>query len=118
MRPRTAWQALTHAPLSFLRTGWPWRALGYLLSGVVFGAVAAVVLLALAAAGLVTLLPLPAVALSGIWVARVERLRLRLVDPDPVPDPHRAPDAPGLRAWLGTRLREPATWRELGFTAV
>ncbi|CAL9550164.1 hypothetical protein SUDANB171_04408 [Streptomyces sp. enrichment culture] len=118
MRPRTVWQALSHAPLSFPLTGWPWRTAAYLLSGVVFGALAGGVLLALTALGLVTLVPLLAVALSGILVARVERLRLRLVDPEPVPDPHRAPQAPGARAWLATRLREPATWRELGFTAV
>nr|WP_234430853.1 sensor domain-containing protein [Streptomyces sp. NRRL F-4489] len=76
------------------------------------------------AAGLVSLIavvgavPLLGVALSGIAVTRCERWRLRLVDRDPVPDPHRAAEHAGPRAWLRTRPREPATWRELGFTAV
>jgi signal transduction histidine kinase len=34
--PRTILEALTRSPLGFLRTVWPWRALGYLLSGGVF----------------------------------------------------------------------------------
>ncbi|MGW7595712.1 sensor domain-containing protein, partial [Streptomyces rubiginosohelvolus] len=46
--------------------------------------------------------------------AWVERHRMRLIDADPAVDPHRAPLAPGLRAWLTTRMREQATWRELG----
>ncbi|TDC08910.1 sensor histidine kinase [Streptomyces sp. 8K308] len=124
MHHRTAWQALAQRPLGFLVSTWPWRALGYLLSGVAFGALTSVVLLATALVGAVSLLllvgvvPLLAVALSGILVARTERWRLRLVDVDPAPDPHRPPARPGLRAWLETRLREPATWRELGFTVV
>ncbi|MFE1783354.1 sensor histidine kinase [Streptomyces sp. NPDC059506] len=124
MPSRTAWHALARHPLGFLASQWPWRALAYLLSGVALGAVAGVVLLFLAAAGLVSLavavgaVPLLGVALSGVFVARVERRRLRLVDLDPAPDPHRRPGRPGLRGWLETRLREPATWRELGFTAV
>ncbi|WP_244902698.1 sensor histidine kinase [Streptomyces griseoruber] len=32
----------------------------------------------------------------------------------PAPTPHIDPPAPGLRAWLSTRLREGATWREFG----
>jgi signal transduction histidine kinase len=59
-----------------------------------------------------------AAALTGLPVAAVERRRLRLVDPDPVADPHRTPDRPGLRSWLGLRYREPATWRELGYAVL
>ncbi len=124
VRSRTAWQALAQRPLRFLASAWPWRALVYLLSGVAFGATALVTLLTMAVAGLVSLVVvvgavlLLAVALSGVVVTRIERWRLRLVDLDPVPDPHRAPERPGLRGWLRTRLRESATWRELGFTAV
>lgn len=124
MRHRTAWQALGQNPLKVLGSSWPWRSLAYLTTGVAFGAVAVSALLAMLAAGVVSLVVLIgapvllAVALSGVAVTRVERRRLRLVDLDPVPDPHRAPDAPGLTAWVRTRLREPATWRELGFTVV
>ncbi|WP_328770108.1 sensor histidine kinase [Streptomyces sp. NBC_00286] len=124
MRHRTAWQALGQNPLKVLGSSWPWRSFAYLLSGVVFGAVAGAVLVVALVAGAVSLVVLAGVpillgvALSGVAVTRFERWRLRLVDLDPVPDPHRAPERPGLVGWVRTRLREPATWRELGFTAV
>ncbi|MFF2122217.1 sensor histidine kinase [Kitasatospora sp. NPDC001119] len=122
MRPRTAWQAMAQRPLSFLGSAWPWRSLAYLASGVLVGAAALVVLAAGLVAGAVLLVvlvgvaPLVGVVLSAVAVAAVERWRLRLVDLDPAEDPHRAPDAPGPRAWAATRLTEPVTWRELGFT--
>ncbi len=124
MHARTAWQALAQRPLRFLTSAWPWRSLAYLISGVLLGGLVGAVVLTLAAAGLILLivfvgvLLILALLLSGVYVARFERWRLRLVDLDPAPDPHRAPRQPGLRAWVQTRLREPATWRELGFTAL
>lgn len=124
MRHRTAWQALGQNPLKVLGSSWPWRSLAYLLSGVVFGAVTSVVLVVALVAGIVSLVVLVGapillgVAVSGVAVTRFERWRLRLVDLDPVPDPHRAPERTGPTGWVRTRLREPATWRELGFTAV
>ncbi|MDI3417488.1 sensor histidine kinase [Streptomyces luteolus] len=124
MRHRNAWQALAQNPLKLLRSSWPWRSLAYLLSGVAFGAVATLVLVSLLIAGFASLIVLVGavlllgVALSGVVVTRFERWRLRLVDLDPVSDPHRAPERPGVRGWLHTRLHEQATWRELGFTAV
>ncbi|MGX1368761.1 signal transduction histidine kinase [Streptomyces canus] len=120
MRPRNVWQAMSRP--GFLLSAWPWRSVGYLLSGALAGVVALVGILTLAVAGgalalvLVGLPLLVLLALSGVVVARLERRRLRLVDADPVPDPHRAPAATGLRAWLTTRLKEQATWRELGYT--
>ncbi|MBU7597062.1 sensor domain-containing protein [Streptomyces sp. P38-E01] len=122
MRPRTAWQAMALHPLSFLTSAWPWRSLAYLAGGVLVGAVAALVFAAGLVAGVVLLVvlvgvaPLVGVVLSSVTVAAVERRRLRLVDLDALPDPHRAPPAPGLRAWAATRLREQVTWRELLFT--
>ncbi|CAL9486886.1 sensor histidine kinase [Streptomyces sp. enrichment culture] len=124
MRHRTAWQALGQNPLKVLGSSWPWRSLAYLTTGVACGAVTVSALLVLLVAGVVSLVVLIGapilltVALSGVAVTRFERRRLRLVDLDPVPDPHRAPAAPGLKAWVRTRLRESATWRELGFTVV
>ncbi|MDK1342238.1 sensor domain-containing protein [Streptomyces sp. 378] len=118
MRPRNVWQALSRP--GYLLSAWPWRSAGYLLTGAVTGAVVLVGIVLSAAAGgvlalaLVGLPLLLGTALVGIPVAAVERARLRLVDAEPVPDPHRAPGEPGLRAWLSTRLRERATWRELG----
>ncbi|MFE5597684.1 sensor histidine kinase [Streptomyces coelicoflavus] len=122
MQPTTAWQAMAQRPLSFLTSSWPWRSLAYLSGGVLVGA-AAVLFFALGlAAGLVLLVvligvaPLVGLVLTSTVVATVERRRLRLVDLDRVSDPHRAPEAPGLRGWVATRLKEQATWRELMFT--
>lgn len=101
--------------------GWPWRAALYLLSSVPAGLALLLTVLLLAAAGgalalvLVGLPLLLMLALIGVPVAAVERRRLRLVDPVPLGDPHRAPERPGLTAWLRTRLRERATWREFGY---
>ncbi|MFD0308663.1 sensor histidine kinase [Streptomyces sp. NPDC127119] len=105
----------------FLLSAWPWRAAAYLLTGAVTGVVALAAIVAVTAvcgalALLVVGLPLlVVVALSGLPVARAERRRLRLTDDDPASGRHREPTAPGLRAWLTTRLRERATWRELGY---
>lgn len=100
---------------------WPWRAALYLLTGVPLGAavLAALTLLAVAGGVLsVVLVGLPlllVLALSGIPLAALERLRLRLVDPAPLPAAHRAPADPGLSAWLRSRLQERSTWRELAY---
>ncbi|MEU5710572.1 sensor histidine kinase [Streptomyces flaveolus] len=105
----------------FLLSAWPWRCAAYLLTGAVTGVatlVGIVVVAAVCGVLAVVLVGLPllvVVALGGIPVAAVERLRLRLIDPTPVSGRHRVPAAPELRAWLTTRLREQATWRELGY---
>ncbi|WP_435228760.1 sensor histidine kinase [Streptomyces sp. Tue6028] len=102
----------------------PWRAAGYLVTGVLVGAPLLVGLLVLAVAGaaltpLLVGLPLLALlALAGIPVGAVERWRLRLVDPAAVPAPHRTPDEPGLAAWARLRFTERATWRELGYAVL
>lgn len=118
--PASVWQALSRP--RYLLSPWPWRAAAYLLTGAVTGAAVLVGLLVWAAAGgvlaiaLVGLPLLAALAFAGLPVAALERRRLRLVDPAEAPDPHTQPPTPGLRAWLTTRLRERATWRELGHT--
>ncbi|MFF3419750.1 sensor histidine kinase [Streptomyces sp. NPDC002698] len=105
----------------FLLSAWPWRSAGYLLTGAVTGATALVGIVTVAAvcgALAIVLVGLPLlvlVALSGIPMAEVERRRLRLIDRNPVSGRHQVPAAPGLWAWLTTRLREQATWRELGY---
>ncbi len=124
MPVRNALEALTLRPTRFLRSSWPWRSLAYLIGGVLLGTVTILVVLALLAAGLVLSVVVVGVAgylatvLSGVAVGRLERWRLALVDRDALPDPHRPPPRPGLRAWLGVRLREQATWRELGYTMI
>lgn len=120
MRPLNLWQAMARP--AFLLSAWPWRAAGYLLGSAPVGlTVLLVLLLGVTVAGVLTVvlvgLPLLALlALSGLPVAAVERRRLGLVDTRPAPAPHRQPDGTGLDAWARTRFREPATWRELGFT--
>ncbi|MER5598391.1 sensor histidine kinase [Streptomyces sp. NPDC002265] len=105
----------------FLLSLWPWRSAAYLLTGIPAGAAALVGIVSTTAVGCVlavVLVGLPllgCVALAGIPVAWAERLRLRLVDRDPVTGRHRTPAARGLWPWLTTRLRERATWRELGY---
>ncbi|WP_033342463.1 sensor histidine kinase [Catenuloplanes japonicus] len=117
---RTAWQAVTLRPLAFLASWWPWRALAYLLSGVLLGAVTMTGLLVLVVGGalsailLVGFVALPAFVLSGVVVARFERWRLRLVDADVPVNPHRP--VGNWRKWPLARLREQATWREFGYT--
>ncbi|MDR6974846.1 signal transduction histidine kinase [Streptomyces sp. 3330] len=106
----------------YLLSPWPWRAVAYLLTGAVTGAAVLVGLSAAIAVGgvlavvLVGLPLLAALAFAGLPVAALERRRLRLVDGDDAPGAHAGPAAPGLRGWLATRLRERATWRELGHT--
>ncbi|MET8270927.1 sensor domain-containing protein [Streptomyces sp. NPDC005096] len=119
MRPRNVWQAL--ASPRYLLSSWPWRSVGYLLSGALAGIVVVIVItlgvvlggaLSFAAVGL----PLLALtALCGIPVGAMERGRLRLIDRSPALDPHRRPAEPGLWSWLTHRYREQATWRELGY---
>ncbi|MDQ0749817.1 signal transduction histidine kinase [Streptomyces africanus] len=118
MHPRNVWQAMSRP--GYLLRAWPWRSAAYLLTGAVTGAVVLVgIVVSVAAGGVLALalvgLPLLlGTALAGIPVAALERFRLRLVDAEPASDPHEAPGEPGLWAWLSTRLRERATWREFG----
>ncbi|GAA3484491.1 sensor histidine kinase [Streptomyces yanii] len=120
MRPRNVWQALPGP--RYLLSSWPWRSAGYLLSGAAAGVVVLfVITLGVLLGGALTLvvlgLPLLALtALVGIPVGSLERVRLRLMDRAPAPGPHRRPAEPGLWSWLAFRYREPATWRELGYT--
>ncbi|MET9495881.1 sensor domain-containing protein [Streptomyces sp. NPDC006552] len=108
----------------YLRGGWPWRAVLYLLSSVALGLATLLTLVLLAVAGgvlavVVVGLPLLLVlVLTGVPLAALERRRLRLIDSEPLADPHREPDRTGLTAWLRTRLRERATWRELGYAVL
>ncbi|MEV5440065.1 sensor domain-containing protein [Streptomyces sp. NPDC052682] len=105
----------------FLASAWPWRSVAYLLTGAVTGVVALVGIVTAAAVGgvlAIVLVGLPLLvltALAGLPVAWVERRRLWLVDLDPAHGRHQPVTSGGLWAWLTTRLREQATWRELGY---
>ncbi|MCX4762754.1 sensor domain-containing protein [Streptomyces sp. NBC_01275] len=120
MHPRNVWQALSRP--GYLLSPWPWRAVAYLLTGSLGGAAVLVGLVVWVAVGgvlAVVLVGLPLLAvtvLAGLPVAALERRRLRWVDPAPAPGAHAELREPGVRAWLTTRLRDRATWRELGHT--
>ncbi|UQX05226.1 sensor domain-containing protein [Streptomyces sp. RerS4] len=111
-------------PGRFLGSWWPWRCWAYLGSGFVLGyatllalvsLVGLGVLLAVAGIGLVLLVG----ALAGaVPLGELERRRLRWVEPAPVADPHTSLAGAGAAAWLRTRLRERATWREFGYAAL
>ncbi|MFJ1901371.1 sensor histidine kinase [Streptomyces sp. NPDC088115] len=101
--------------------GWPWRAALYLLTSVPLGIATLSALLLLTVAGgalSVVLIGIPlllTLVLAGIPLAALERRRLRLLDPRPLPPAHREPGGTGLSSWLRTRLQERSTWRELGY---
>lgn len=108
----------------FLLGRWPWRAFAYVLGTPLLVIVAAVPVGALSAPVMATFSPgmsgssraalfvvgLVVLFLGLPWVARplarVERRRLRLVDPD-------TRDRPSPRGY-----RDPATWLEVGYTAL
>jgi signal transduction histidine kinase len=122
MPVRNALQALTMRPTQLLCSAWPWRSFAYLCTGTLVGAGALLAMFATVAAAVVLtvvvvgFLVYIVTVLAGMYVAKLERLRLRLVDFDAMPDPHRPPPRPGIRAWVMFRLKEAATWRELGYT--
>ena len=124
MESRTAWQAIAQRPLGFVATMWPWRALAYLSTGVVVGGLVILALILVIAAGVLTLIIvvgaviLASLVLAGIPIAAMERRRLRLIDLDPAQATHVAPEQPGVRNRIRTRIHEPLTWRELGFAAL
>ncbi|MEU3408008.1 sensor domain-containing protein [Streptomyces sp. NPDC006670] len=121
--PVAVWRSLRR-PLRFLVSWWPWRCWAYLGSGFALGygvlcALALLlglgVLLAVAGIGLALL----AGALAGaVPLGELERRRLRWVEPEPVADPHTSLAGAGAGAWLRTRLRERATWREFGYAVL
>ncbi|ROR37875.1 sensor histidine kinase [Kitasatospora cineracea] len=113
------WAAVRRRPVRFLVSWWPWRGWALLVTGAVQGAVVLVALAAglLVGVGLsvlgVGVLVLGWTALLGVPVGALERWRLRLVEPERLPDPHRSA-ARGLRG----RLRERASRRELAYALV
>ncbi|MFJ2953488.1 sensor histidine kinase [Streptomyces sp. NPDC087270] len=118
------WDALRRRPVRFLFSRWPLRCAAYLCTGAVMGCAVLVALTTLLVVGLglsvvgVGVLVLMAAAACGVPVAAVERRRLRLVEPEPLPDPHGSLPGVGALPWLRARLKERATWRELGYALV
>ncbi|MGW7026578.1 sensor domain-containing protein [Streptomyces xanthophaeus] len=122
--PPVAVWAVLRRPLHFLGSWCPWRCWGYLGSGFLLGYAVLLTLalllglgVVLAVAGIGLLLLLGAVV-GAVPLGALERRRLRWVEPARVPDPHASLAGAGAAAWLRTRLRERATWRELGYAAL
>ncbi|MET9180728.1 sensor domain-containing protein [Kitasatospora aureofaciens] len=115
------WAAVRRRPSAFLWSRWPLRAWAFLLTGTVQGVVSLLVLATLLFLGVglsvvgIGLLVLAGVAVLGVPLAALERRRLLLVEPVRLPDPHGSLPGAGAAAWLRTRLRERATWRELAY---
>lgn len=123
MRGVTVWRAMGQPPQRFILSSWPWRVWAHLLGGALTGLASLLLLAALAVSGLLLSvigvdLVLMLAATFGVPAAAVERRRMRLVEPVPVPNPHRSLVGAGRRGRLRTRLRERATWRELGYVVV
>jgi len=108
----------------FLFSALPWRSWAYLLTSIIPGALglaAALTVLFVGGALTKVLIGIPIMAafvLAGIPMARLERWRLQLIDPEPVESPHDRPSRPGLMPWLATRWGEAATWREFGYAVL
>ncbi|MET9467165.1 sensor domain-containing protein [Streptomyces sp. NPDC006544] len=122
--PVAVWAAMRRPGRFLLRSWWPWRCWGYLGSGFLVGYPAAVVLALLVGLGVLTavagigLLLLLAAVAAAVPLGSLERRRLRCVEPLAVADPHTSLAGAGAAAWLRTRLRERATWREFGYAAL
>jgi signal transduction histidine kinase len=111
--PRTALSAAATPPWRLARSSWPWRSLLYLAAGLVpaglpLALLAGIELLRPARTALILLLvaALLIVVAAGPLIAGFDRRRLRLVDTRPLP-----PRPP-------LRLREPGTWREIGYAVL
>ncbi|MFD0658944.1 sensor domain-containing protein [Thermocatellispora tengchongensis] len=93
----TALEAMTRAPLRFLRSPWPLRSLAYLLPSALLAVAGVGLAFTVYAYGPVAAgaLGVAASLLGGLGLARFERWRLRLVDLEPARDPHRPPGGPG-----------------------
>ncbi|MFK0257100.1 sensor histidine kinase [Streptomyces sp. NPDC090445] len=116
--------AVRSGPRRFLLSWWPWRCWLHLASGALVGYVVLVVLAVLIGAGVllswlgIGLLLLTAAVLTAVPVGALERRRLLLVEPERIADPHAPAAGAGPMSRLRTRLRERATWRELGYAAL
>ncbi|AOS61700.1 sensor histidine kinase [Actinoalloteichus hymeniacidonis] len=115
----SAFAALRAAPLRYLFTSWPWRSLGYLLTGVLVGPIWLILGVLLAFLGVVFtpvgggLVLLALFVVLGIPAAALERRRLSWIDAEPLASAHLPAPRQGILDWWRLRLREPATWREL-----
>ncbi|WP_117210065.1 sensor histidine kinase [Allorhizocola rhizosphaerae] len=121
----------------FLRSGWLWRSLVFVLTSAPLVASAMVLMAMVGVPWIVTVGRLRAGTggadlfvvlavftsvlaavfgpLAAMAVGGFERWRVRLVDARPLVSGHRRPPAQGVWPWLRTRYTEAATWREFAY---
>lgn len=104
MRNAHVWHAVTRAPWRFLTSSWPWRSLVYLLTSAALGIV-------LVPITVITLLLVPLWAMA---IGAIERRRTRILGFPPQASAHVRVTSQQRHTWLGVRLTEQATWREVG----
>ncbi|GHD19296.1 histidine kinase [Streptomyces violarus] len=116
--PRTVLEALTRSPLGFLRTAWPWRALGYLLSGGMFATGVYIAVGGLFGAPLGTIARVLCAGAVLVFAAALagplERRRLSLVDRGERPESPGGPRAVGY----GVVSVLAVGWMDLGVVLV
>ncbi|WP_455431936.1 sensor histidine kinase [Streptomyces violarus] len=116
--PRTVLEALTRGPLGFLRTAWPWRALGYLLSGGMFATAVYIAVGGLFSAPLGTIARVLCAGAVLVFAAALagplERRRLSLVDRGERPESPGGPRAVGY----GVVSVLAVGWMDLGVALV
>lgn len=90
-------------PWRFVVSRWPWAGLAYGFTSALAGAVV-----------LVSIIPtILLVPIWAIWLAAVDRRRLRLLGLPLLASGHVHVPSEERHNWLGIRLTEPATWREV-----
>jgi signal transduction histidine kinase len=114
----SVWSAIGGNPVRLVLSPWPWRSLGYLLSGAVVGLVSLVGFFVTLGVGVVTtplvigLFILGGLPRLGAMIAVVERRRLPLMLGEQVA-PELEPEQPWWRA-----PRDAASWRALGYAVL
>ena len=101
-------EALRLPPWRFIVSAWPWRALLYSVTSMIWA-----IPLSFGDRSAILLPFLPVIA---IWISTVERRRIRLLGYPVIQSGH-AP-VPMRRRWLLIRLGEAMTWREAGYALI
>jgi hypothetical protein len=108
-------------PLRLLLSAEPWTAVAYLASYLLVGTglfVVAITVLVTAASLSILWIGIPLLAAAAVLVrgcAEVERGRLRMIAPEPVPRAYLKVTGPGVSEQVKTRWQDPATRRDVAY---
>lgn len=103
-------EVLRLRPWRFIVSAWPWRALLYAMTSLVWALPFSF--------GDRALLLLPFLPILGIGIGAIERRRIRLLGYPAVPSGHVPIAADERKRWLLLRLGEAMTWREAGYALI